>query len=345
MVFFKAYAQTYKCMKDYLVDVPVKINIWTRPECQKKQWDVIRKARPSILFIQSDGGRNENEWEKIIENREMIDHSIDWNCKVYRLYEEQNIGMYAMEQKTNALIWSKVDRCIYTEDDQVPSVSFFEFCRELLEKYKDDLRVECICGMNYQGVSEQVSADYFFCRNGSIWGMATWRNRFEERKSGFSYSKDPYIMKLLREKTKSDHAMWKTMYGYAQNPVHGGHIPGYEFWFAFDVYAQERVRIIPKYNMISNIGCGDDSAHSAAYEYLPRATRKLFNLELHEMTFPMKHPKYVIADDEYRRQYNYLLGYNHPVITFFRKIESRFNRLRYGGISAFLKFKRVKTEN
>ena len=110
-------------MKPYLVDVPVKINIWIRPECQKLQWDVIRKARPSILFIQSDGGRNQSEWDAILKNRKMIDESIDWECKVDRLYEDTNLGLYAMGYKRNQLIWSKVDRCIFLEDDQIPSIS------------------------------------------------------------------------------------------------------------------------------------------------------------------------------------------------------------------------------
>ena len=41
-------------MKPYLVDVPVRVNIWIRPECQKKQFEILKQARPSILFIQSD---------------------------------------------------------------------------------------------------------------------------------------------------------------------------------------------------------------------------------------------------------------------------------------------------
>lgn len=43
--------------KPWLVDVPVKVNIWIRPECQRKQFEALKQARPSILFIQSDGGR------------------------------------------------------------------------------------------------------------------------------------------------------------------------------------------------------------------------------------------------------------------------------------------------
>ena len=81
--------------KTFLVDVPVRVNIWIRPECQKRQFEVIKKARPSVLFLVSDGGRNEKEWEAIRKNRELIDGGIDWDCTVYRIYEDKNNGLYA----------------------------------------------------------------------------------------------------------------------------------------------------------------------------------------------------------------------------------------------------------
>lgn len=42
-------------MNDYLVDVAVEINIWIRPNLQREQFEVIKKARPSVLFLISDG--------------------------------------------------------------------------------------------------------------------------------------------------------------------------------------------------------------------------------------------------------------------------------------------------
>ena len=43
-----------KADKPYLVDVPVKINIWIRRECQRRQFEVIKQARPSILFVKDN---------------------------------------------------------------------------------------------------------------------------------------------------------------------------------------------------------------------------------------------------------------------------------------------------
>ena len=86
-------------LKPFLVDVPVRVNIWIRPTCQIRQFEILKQARPSIMFLISDGGRNEKEWEAIHKNREIFDTQIDWECTIYKLYEEKNNGLYTMSRK------------------------------------------------------------------------------------------------------------------------------------------------------------------------------------------------------------------------------------------------------
>ena len=315
--------------KSWLVDIPVKINIWIRPECQKKQFEVIKRVRPSILFIQSDGGRNEKEWKAINDNRNMIDENIDWECTVYRLYEEKNLGLYAMGKKRNKLIWNTVDRCIFLEDDQIPSESYFKFCADLLEKYKDDERIECICGMNHLGEYKECSSDYFFSRQGSIWGMATWK-RVAEQWGDFSYGNDSYIMKLLKQRTHKNAMIWKRLSAYSKSNIYEGHVAASEFFIEFDMYAQNRLQIIPKCNLISNIGATNDSEHAAEIKMLPKGIRQVFNMELYELQFPLNHPHYVMPDVEYEKRRNKIMGYNTPVIGLGRKIQRAWLMVKNG---------------
>ena len=114
-------------LKPYLVDVPVRLNICIRPESQRKQFEILKEARPSIMFLISDGGRNEREWDAIKQDRALFDNEIDWDCTVYKLYEDENRGLYTMSRKGSELIWSHVDRCIFLEDDHLVSVSYFKF--------------------------------------------------------------------------------------------------------------------------------------------------------------------------------------------------------------------------
>lgn len=327
-------------MKPWLVDVPVRVNIWIRRECQIQQFEVIKKARPSILFLISDGGRNEKEWEAIRANRDMFDNGIDWDCTIYKIYENKNNGLYAMGNKAYALIWEKVDRCIFLEDDYIPSVSYFAFCAELLGKYKDDERIEAICGMNHNGTWEKASSDYFFSQRGSIWGLASWKRCFNQRDPEHTYSKDEYVMNLLKNSTEENKAYWELLNGYANDKLYGNHIAGGEFFHGFEIYGQNRLYIIPKYNMICNVGCTNNSTHAKEYKLMPKRTRKMFNMKTYEYSFPLKHPQYVIPDYEYAKIFN-----NSKFVYYLNRLEHLLLVVRYKGLSGIIKKVKKHSKN
>lgn len=317
-------------MKAFIVDVPVKINIWIRVDFQRKQFEILKQARPSILFIQSDGGRNEKEWEAIRKNRRLFDEEIDWECKVFRIYEDHNNGMYAMARKVRKVIWENVDRCIFLEDDILPAVSYFQFCAELLERYKNDCRIGFICGRNNDGITEDASADYFFSHEGSIWGIATWKRVSDAVLETEAYSSDPYTMRLLKESLKYNKDAWKRVEGYAQDNRYEGHVRGPEFDYMLEVYGQHRLKIIPKKNMINNIGYGSDSEHAMEYKYLSKGTQKLFDQKTYEVEFPLKHMQFVVPDLQYEKRRNRALAVDRPLVKYYRKAVSLLRMLFCG---------------
>ncbi|HCV55538.1 MAG TPA: hypothetical protein DF911_06150 [Erysipelotrichaceae bacterium] len=322
----------------YLVDVPVKTNIWIRPDLQRRQFEVIRRARPSELFIISDGGRNDEEWKRINESRDMFDSEIDWECKVHKYYADHNYGMYATDDFTNQVLWSQVDRCVILEDDILPSVSFFEYCRELLEKYKDDTRISLICGMNHEGISENVTADYLFTRYGSIWGVARWKRTVDDyQKTGYQH--DPYAMECLKELLLSQgrKSHWKHIEEVAQKNAYDGHIPGDEYYMNLAGYAQNQLMIVPKKNLISNIGCDAHAAHSDSLDRLPKGIRRVFNMETYELEFPLKHPDYVFPDLGYEKRRNRIMAMDHPMVLAWRALERSWLILTHDGPDALKK--------
>lgn len=309
--------------KNKMFDVPVYIKIWSRPECQRKQFDIIRRVKPTTMFILSDGGRNENEWKLIQQNRNMIDNGIDWECKVYRQYWDKNVGLYASGKAMCELIWKNVDRCIMLEDDILPSVSFFYFCAELLEKYKDDERISAICGMNHLGKYDKPSSDYFFSRQGSIWGTAIWR-RTAVKYGNLDYRYDEYVLNNLVHLTKHNKDLKRRIVGYSKNDLFDGHMPGDEFGNEFSSYGFNQLMIVPKVNLVSNIGCTSDSAHADSYEMISRLERKHFNMPLYEIIFPLKHPQYIFPDEFYDKERNKIMLYNHPFLHLISRIDRFF---------------------
>lgn len=334
---------SYRRMKPFLVDVPVKLNIWIRPEYQIKQFEIIKKTRPSILFLISDHGRNLQERELVEKNRKIFEE-IDWECQIYKLFEDVNQGMYEMIGKTHELIWKHVDRCIFLEDDILPSVSYFRYCAELLERYKNDTRINVICGMNHLGVYEDVDSDYFFSRQGSIWGCAMWKRTYDQYYD-FSYCKDKYILKLLNERTKHNKIFQKRLNTYAQSNICEGHEAGDEFFLEFSIYGQNQLQIVPKKNMIRNIGTGKNSAHSDEIYNIPHGIRRIFEMSTYEVDFPLNHPSHVIPDIFYEKKRNQIMAYNCPFRYRWRQLEIILLKLMHGEfkeISILIKKKVLK---
>jgi len=328
--------------KPSLVEIPVKVNIWTRTRCQREQFEVLKQARPSILILQSDGGRNVKEWEAIYENRRIFDEEIDWDCTVHKLYEETNQGLYTMVRKVLKFIWEHYDRCIFLEDDHIPAVSFFRFCAELLERYKDDTRISLICGANQIQKNDDCTSDYFFSRAACISGTATWRRVVENRDWNFAYAQDKYIMKLLKQNCHNNVAMWKHIKGYANDSHYGGHIAGSEFFYGFDFVAQNQLCIVPKNNMMRCIGTGDDATHGIDKKIMGKHIANLYDMPTFEIDFPLKHPSYIIPDVFHEQKIFRIFGNGYPLLSFWRNLVYWAKLIRYGRFKYILTKARVK---
>ena len=143
-----------------LVDVAVLILFFNRPEPLSKVFAQVKQARPSKLFLYQDGPRNDKDIKGIEACRKIVSN-IDWECEVHHLYQERNYGCDPSEYISQKWAFSIVDKCIVLEDDDVPSLSFFHFCKELLDKYEHDTRISMISGFNPEEITPNISSDYF----------------------------------------------------------------------------------------------------------------------------------------------------------------------------------------
>lgn len=318
------------------IDVPVAINFFARPDTFKQVFKVIKEVKPRQLFLIADGPRNNvpSDIEKCNECR-MIAEDIDWNCDVYHFYNEKNKGLFHTYFDCMTEVFKVVDRCVFLEDDLVVSKSFFRYCKELLEKYENDLRIHFITGMNLMGKYDAPDGDYFFSGEGAIWGYALWKRTFESMT--LSFRKNEYAIEMTKWVAKQIKPGYeKKIAACVENPEWQGHIPHVEFYKNFLRFSQNQIYIVPKYNMVSNIGASSNAVHAADdIRKLPRTTQKLFNSKIYEMTFPLKAPEFMIRDLYYEKQVNYMLAWNRPVLKYMRRIEALFRHLRYGD------FKRV----
>ena len=182
-------------LQPYKTDVAVLILFFNRPDHLQRVFEEVRKARPSRLFLYQDGPRGERDMAGIEACRQVV-ADIDWQCEVHRKYQERNYGCDPSEYISQKWAFSVVDRCIVLEDDDVPSQSFFTFCKEMLDRYADDERIWMIAGFNPE---EQVDSphDYLFTSVFSIWGWASWRRVVDKWDPNYAFLDQPDSMRQL----------------------------------------------------------------------------------------------------------------------------------------------------
>lgn len=323
--------------KKWLIDVPVAVNFFARPETFEKVFKVICEARPRQLFLIADGPRPDVDSDAINckKCREIADN-VDWDCEVYRYYNDSNKGLFQTYFDSMKQVFEIVDRCIFLEDDLVVSLSFFQYCRDLLEKYENDLRVHFITGMNVMGIYDAPDGDYFFSGEGSIWGYALWRRTFQSM--NLDFRSNEYAINMTKKVAKQIKPGYeKKIAACVKDPMWQGHIPHVEFYKNFLRFSQNQIYIVPKKNMVSNIGASTNAVHAADdIRKLPRVTRKLFNTTTYELEFPLKEPEFMIRDLDYEDKVNYMLAWNRPMLRTIRRIEAFALHARY------LDFQRIK---
>ena len=149
--------------------------IFNRPETTQRVFDAIRLAKPTRLYIAADGPRENKTGEKeLCEQARKIAQNVDWDCEVKTLFQKENLGCGKAVSHAISWFFENEDMGIILEDDCLPHQSFFKYCEELLEKYKNNDRIGIISGNNFQKKRKIGSFSYYFSDIVNIWGWATW---------------------------------------------------------------------------------------------------------------------------------------------------------------------------
>ena len=308
------------------IDVAVLLIFFVRDEVLELTFEQIRKARPSTLFLWQDGPRKDRADDLIgIESCRKIVSNIDWQCNIYRCYNDENIGCDPSIFYAYKWVFQHVDKCIFLEDDQVPNISFFRYCKELLDYYENDTRISHICGYNCLETLPNCETDYFFSTFGSgAW--ATWKRVVDEWEGDYGFLSDTYAWQNLLE---TEPHLAKNA---RKNAIHRKE-KGKEYWESIigcNCLLNHHLAIIPNTNLVSNKGLTKNSTHSDTKTFLlPRSMRKLFYMPTPELSWPLKHPKYVYENVEYTKQVKKVLSIGYPTHRFMRRIESLFYKALY----------------
>jgi tetratricopeptide (TPR) repeat protein len=273
-------------MKKWKLKTPVVFIIFNRPETTEKVFEQIRLAKPPKLLVVADGPRpgKPGEAEKCKAAREIVKH-IDWECEILTNYSDLNLGCKRRVSTGLDWVFNTVEEAIILEDDCLPDPTFFRFCEELLEKYRDDSRIAQISGDNLLFGRDHDDYSYYFSRYFHLWGWATWRRAWKHYDVNMTFWPEIRDKRWLQDQLGNRESLlfWERVF----ENTYQGKIDSWDFQWVFSCWIQGVLSIAPSQNLVRNIGFGADATHT-------HIQTKYSNMETKEISFPLIHPRYMI---------------------------------------------------
>jgi hypothetical protein len=275
------------------MSAPVALIIFNRPHVTSRVAESVAKAGPSRVFVIADGPRPDrpDDADKCAATRDVIEH-INWPCEVVKKYSNVNLGCGRAPAAGIDWVFEQTDRAIILEDDCLPHSTFFRYCDDLLERYRNDERIMQIAGSNFQGGRKYGTASYFLSRFKICWGWATWRRAWQHMdmsvKQWPQLRDTSWLTDLVGDAQAAEH--WATKFEEAYRA--GGSIDYWDYQWLFATWVRNGLCIMPNVNLVSNSGFGEDATHTTWAE------SRWANLPLEEMPFPLQHPSSIARDKQ-----------------------------------------------
>ena len=290
---------------DARLRTPVLIIIFNRPDTTRRVFAEIAKARPATLLIAADGPRVDRaeDPDRCAAARRIVEQ-VDWDCDVRKHYSDVNLG--CGRGPATAITWAfgQVQEAIVVEDDCLPHPTFFRFCDELLERYREREEVMHICGNSLRWFSDDdiQSAEragttgrfsyWFSWHNVCGGGWATWRRAWRhfdlEVKLWPELSRTSWLLDVVGDRRAVGH--WR--HAFEKAYVGSGHVDNWDYQWTFACWARRGLSIVPDTTLVSNIGFREDATH------LRSPNHRHANLPTVGASFPLRHPPDLTRDAE-----------------------------------------------
>ncbi len=268
----------------------VALLVFNRPEVTARVFAEVRRARPPVLLVVADGPRADRagEAEQCREVRR-IATAVDWPCELLTNFADENLGCKARVSSGIDWVFTHVEQAIILEDDCLPHPTFFRFCDEMLEKYREDQRVFMVSGNNFQSGLHRDQYSYYFSRYAHIWGWATWRRAWRHYDVSLKLwpeIRDGHWLNDILDGDSEQVSYWTRVF----QAVAEGSFNTWDYQWTFAAWINSALTILPNCNLVSNIGFGTEATHTTATD------TPLANMPAVAMKWPMAHPPFVIQN-------------------------------------------------
>lgn len=282
-----------------MLQTPLLFLIFNRPDTTKTVFESIKQVKPAKFYIAADGARRNKLGEDLlVEETRAILNNIDWDCEVKTLFRDQNLGCKVAVSSAIDWFFENEEQGIILEDDCLPNSSFYGFCENLLNYFKNDGRVFHISGNNFQDGIIRGDGSYYFSKYNHIWGWATWRRVWKTYDVNMKDLDKALALKVFENTlSKRELSFWLNCF----EEIKAGKKNTWDYQTMLNQWLHNGLTIIPNQNLVANIGFGGGTNTYVEVKGLANIETRAINHIIH--------PSYIysnkIADDyTYHTKYN-----------------------------------------
>ncbi len=297
------------------LDVPILFMTFNRVAETQQVLDIIKKANPKKLYVSSDGPRDNNadDLNSTSTIRNLV-LSQQMDCEVKTLFHTNNLG--CKKAGITAIQWffENEEKGIILEDDCLPSLNFFVFMQECLNKYEYDSRIVHINGNNF-GYNTPSDYSYHFTYLPQVWGWGSWRrawNKFDESMQLFDKFDDWSFYQHVGF-SEADYGKARRKWLNAKN----NRVEVWDYQWHFINLLEGNLVISPVNNLVSNIGFGANATHTIDNYSIKQ------NIERINIKLPIEHPPCLFVDQKLNDHYIRMM-INEPLSYRFRRKLNQF---------------------
>ncbi len=294
------------------LDIAVLIVAYRRAENLQLILDLCLEARVKRIYISLDGSSGEHDADDVKRTQQI--------AKLFNLSAGQNVEIRVNSTNVGAAR-SVISGCnwafhneeflIILEDDCIPNLDFFDFCRESKMFLENDSRIYIASGSQFAPI-DFTDSEWLLSRYPLIWGWMTSRDKWV--KLWANILMDPSLRLSQHHCSVIEDTYWRA----GARRALEGYIDAWDIPIAWSIHNLNGFVLQPVQNLITNLGHDSVATHTRNdSQFLGRVTGKF--------AISGKEPQHNSVIDKWYRQHFYRIRFRHILSTRITKFMDRLN--------------------
>ncbi|MCF7820264.1 MAG: glycosyltransferase [Candidatus Pacebacteria bacterium] len=284
---------------------PIVLFTYNRAGHTKQTVEALKQnklADISILYIFSDGAKNDEDIDKVNKVREYI-NTINGFKKVIVIERQKNKGLANSIISGVTEIIKKHGKVIVLEDDLITSNTFLCYMNNLLHEYKNEDKIYSITAYNHSKklmeIPKNYNYDIYFCPRACSWSWGTWKDRWKHVDWNIqNYNEFLKNKKLQRQFNKGGNDMSNMLISQMNN-----RIDSWAIRWCYHHFINRAYCVYPIKSYINNIGHDGSGIHC-------RSQNKFKNINLNNNA-SLKIPKTIQPNNKINKRFKKVYNKNY----------------------------------